>query len=32
MVKIVGVGENGDWGAAVRAQHRDPEVDLVGIL
>ena len=32
MVKIVGVGEDGDWGTAVRAQHRDPEVDLVGIL
>eukprot|EP01048_Picozoa_sp_COSAG05_P006899 COSAG05_NODE_467_length_9529_cov_27.560976_5_plen_157_part_00 len=32
MVKLVGVGEDGDLGAAVRAQHRDPEVDIVGIL
>ena len=32
LVKIVGAGEKGDWGAAVRAQHREPVVDLVGIL
>eukprot|EP01048_Picozoa_sp_COSAG05_P006444 COSAG05_NODE_417_length_10026_cov_189.415634_4_plen_66_part_00 len=32
MVKIVGTGEKDDYGAAVRAQHRNPEVDLVGIL
>ena len=32
MVKLLGAGQEADWGAAVRSQHRNPEVDLVGIL
>ena len=31
MVKIVGTGEKDDYGAAVRAQHRNPEDNGTGI-
>ena len=32
LVRLMGTKQVEDWGAAVRAQHRNPEVDLVGIL
>eukprot|EP01050_Picozoa_sp_SAG11_P002372 SAG11_NODE_119_length_15911_cov_7.077599_6_plen_187_part_00 len=33
LVRLMGTAkEEEDWGAAVRTQHRNPEVDLVGIL